>query len=150
LPTFTELPTFTDYEEIDKEEQQASAITSEVAALTDPILLVDIQVVEIATQHTRANLPAKGVNRPVSLELFIQNVGLGEAFTIDFNEVEDFIFRRLTGHEPPESGGRAIIAFQHFNELAVIQNGIERLAPQQKKRLARIVLKDNGGILGRV
>jgi hypothetical protein len=92
-------------------------------------------------------LPPTSVNRPVALEVFIQNVGAGEAFDIDFTQVEDFSFRMLTGHEPATSGGRAIIAELYFNERAIIKNGIERLAPQQKKRLARIVLKDNEGVI---
>jgi low affinity Fe/Cu permease len=130
---------------VSAEEDQAEAINNEVSALTDPILLVDIKVVEIVTQHTRGGLPPRGVSEPVALEVFIQNVGPGEAFDINFTQIEDFTFQMLRTQEPAESKSRSAAAIQHFNELKTLKDGVKRLAPHQKKRLARIVLKDNRG-----
>ena len=132
---------------VSAEEAQANAINNEVAALTDPILLVDMKVVEkIVTQHTRAGLPPGGVSVPVALEVYIQNVGPGEAFDINFTQVEDFDFQMPKTQEAAESKGRSTVAIpQLFSELKIIKDGVKRLAPQQKKILARIVLKDNVG-----
>ena len=132
---------------VSAEEAQANAINNEVAALTDPILLVDMKVVEkIVTQHTRAGLPPRGVSVPVALEVYIQNVGPGEAFDINFTQVEDFDFQMPKTKEAAESKGRSTVAIpQLFSELKIIKDGVKRLAPQQKKILARIVLKDNVG-----
>lgn len=75
--------------------------------------------------------------------MFIQNVGPGEAFDINFTKIEDFIF--LVNTTQKVTGDRSTLNVQHFNELKIMKDGVERLAPQQKKRLARIVLGDNLG-----
>jgi hypothetical protein len=117
---------------VSAEEDQALAINSEVGALTDPILQVDIQVAQRATQRA-------GVFVPVALEVFIQNVGSGEAFNIQFSEIDDFTYFVNTTGDPDHSSPKP----QKFSELKTVKDEVKRLAPQQRKTLARIVLRDN-------
>jgi hypothetical protein len=124
---------------VSAEEAQAQAINSEVGALTDPILLVDMQVIQRATRRA-------GVFVPVALEVFIQNLGPGEAFDIKFTEIDDFTYYIKTGDPTRSSSPKP----QKFSELKIMKHGMKRLAPQQRKTLARIVLDDNNGdYLGR-
>jgi hypothetical protein len=121
---------------VSAEENQAQAINSEVEALTNAILLVDMQVIQRPTQRPEVVVP-------VALEVFIQNVGPGEAFDINFTKIEDFVF--LVNTTQKKHGDGSTLSARHFNELKIMTDGVERLAPQQKKRLARIVLGDNVG-----
>ena len=120
------------------QKEQVEAINSQVEAITDPILQVDIRVVERPTR--RADVFA-----PMALEVFIQNVGPGEAFNIQFTEIDDFVYYLNTGG-PDSSTPKP----QKLSELKIMKDGVKRLAPQQKRTLARIVLDDNrGDYLGR-
>jgi len=106
---------------------QVAAIDSQVDVLTHPILHLDIQVIERPTR--RADVFA-----PVALEIFIENVGPAEADDIKFTKVDDFNFCVVlpTGTE-----------LHSFKELKIMQEGIKRLVPGQKKSLAMIFLEDN-------
>jgi len=97
---------------------QAEAIDRQVEVQTSPLVYVDIQLVE----HTSRDL--------VALELFIKNVGLGNACNIAFSidDEDNFVF--LVGN-----------VVHHFNEIRAKK--IKRLAPGQRKTLEFIYLPEN-------
>ena len=109
--------------------KQAEATNRQVDALTNPILNVDIHVIE---RSNVIELPMENVvgvpPTPVALEVFIQNVGPGNACEVTFDVKDNFTF---------VVGGM----FHNFNELNTLR--LKRLAPGQRRSLALIILSEN-------
>jgi type III secretory pathway component EscV len=110
-------------EQVEVQREQVEATNRQVKALTNPILNVDIQIIERPLQNV------VGVPMPEALEVFIHNVGPGNAceITFDVKEKDDFMF--FVGQ-----------SFQNFKSLDIIRNGVKRLAPGQRRSLATIFL----------
>jgi hypothetical protein len=106
--------------------RQVEATNKQVAALTNPILYIDIRVIERPIQNL------VGVPVPQALEVFIQNVGPGNACDIILDVKDDFTF--LAGN-----------SMQRFKS-EIIKNGVARLAPGQRRTLVIIVLGENPAI----
>jgi hypothetical protein len=109
--------------------KQAEATNRQVKALTNPILKVDIHIIE---RSNVIELPMENVvgvpPTQVALEVFIQNVGPGNACEVTFDVKDDFTFI---------VGG----IFQRFNSLNTLV--LKRLAPGQRRSLALIILSEN-------
>jgi hypothetical protein len=108
------------------QKEQVEATNKQVAALTNPILYVDICVIERPIQNL------VGVPMPQALEVFIQNVGPGNACDIILDVKDDFTF--LAGN-----------SVQWFKR-EIIKNSVTRLAPGQRRTLLIIVLGENPAI----
>lgn len=112
--------------QVQAQREQVEATNKQVAALTNPILCVDIHVIERPIQNL------VGVPMPQALEVFIQNVGPGNACDIILDVKDDFTF--LVGN-----------SVQWFKS-EIIKNGVTRLAPGQRRTLVIIVLGENPAI----
>ncbi len=110
-------------EQIRVQSEQVEATNRQVTALTNPILNVDIQIIERPMQNV------VGLPMPEALEVFVQNVGPGNACEIAFHvkEKDDFTF----------DVGQTV---QKFKSLDTIRKGVKRLAPGQRRSLATIFL----------
>ena len=104
-------------------QEQASATKEQVAALTKPILYVDMSIIERPIQNL------EGVPIPQALELFVKNVGSGDASNIILDMQDDYRFFI----------GNSFVSLK--KEIA--KSNITRLAPGQKRTLAVIVLGEN-------
>jgi hypothetical protein len=112
--------------EVQVQREQVEATKEQVAALTNPILYVDIRVIERPIQNL------VGLPMPQALEVFIQNVGPGNACDIILDVKDDFTF--LAGN-----------SVQWFKS-EIIKSGVTRLAPGQRRTLVIIVLGENPAI----
>ena len=110
-------------EQVAATQEQASATKEQVAALTKPILYVDMSIIERPIQNL------EGVPIPQALELFVKNVGSGDASNIILDMQDDYRFFI----------GNSFVSLK--KEIA--KSNITRLAPGQKRTLAVIVLGEN-------
>ena len=110
-------------EQVAATQEQASATKEQVAALTKPILYVDMSIIERPIQNL------EGVPIPQALELFVKNVGSGDASNIILDMHDDYRFFI----------GNSFVSLK--KEIA--KSNITRLAPGQKRTLAVIVLGEN-------
>jgi hypothetical protein len=110
-------------EQVAATQEQASATKEQVAALTKPILYVDMSIIERPIQNL------EGVPVPQALELFVQNVGSGDASNIILDMHDDYRFFI----------GNSFVSLK--KEIA--KSNVTSLAPGQKRTLAVIVLVEN-------
>lgn len=119
-------------EQVRAQREQVEATNRQVKALTSPILDVDV---ELISRPIRA-LP-EVASTPHALDVFVRNVGVGNACRIRF-EVEladDFTF--LVGN-----------VVHRFKEIE--EKPMRRLVPHQRKSLATILLADNTGAVAQI
>lgn len=112
--------------QVQVQKEQVEATNKQVDALTNPILYVDIRVIERPVQNL------VGVPMPQALEVFIQNVGPGNACDIILDVKDDFTFLVRN-------------TVQWF-KTEIAKNGVARLAPGQRRTLVIIVLGENPAI----
>lgn len=72
------------------------------------------------------------------IDFFIQNIGMGAAYNIEFEVLSDYIYGLLTIDK--EGHGLLIPKNLYASKASIIKNGIKYLAPNQKKRLFSTML----------
>jgi hypothetical protein len=108
---------------VNETREYAKATNELVAALTNPILYVDISLIERPMQNL------VGVPVPEAFEVFVQNVGPGSAYDVNLDVKEDLVYVQGSG-------------IRHLKE-EIIKSNVTRLAPGQRRSLVIIIIMEN-------